>query len=243
MKNIKNILLLIISLLLFSMNSVNANDKKEQSISYTKEELLLIEQLSQLDSEFDISDGELISIVKTKKEEDFLSTVEKQKSMKPSVMTMYVFVQRINTENTIYDDFKIQVIAVWNQTPFFRMQDVITLNWSDDFTMYSSSTRAYYKSVGLRTDKTSMINSFPERSVTYSVGASDWYVQALDKVILTANVRKFKSEGTTKVIGAYVHATAFNGNDFNVTFEKNGDISFSNRGLHNARKEETSFNY
>lgn len=112
MKNIKNILLLIISLLLFSMNSVNANDKKEQSISYTKEELLLIEQLSQLDSEFDISDGELISIVKTKKEEDFLSTVEKQKSMKPSVMTMYVFVQRINTENTIYDDFKIQVIAV-----------------------------------------------------------------------------------------------------------------------------------
>ena len=85
--------------------------------------MILIQQLCQLDPDFNLSDGELVSIIKT--EEDFSSLSVNRNTMKPSVMTMFVFVQRINSNNTIYDDFKIKVITVWKQTPFFRMQDVI----------------------------------------------------------------------------------------------------------------------
>lgn len=80
---------------------------------------------------------------------------------------MIVFVQRIHTHNTKYADFKYKVIADWEQAPLFRMQDALSMNWSDDFTLYSSSIRTAYQSLGLKEGKTSMIHSSHEKGIAY----------------------------------------------------------------------------
>lgn len=76
-----------------------------------------------------------------------------------------------------------------------------------------------------------MISVVPEQAIAYSVEASHWYVQALDKVILTAHVKKLDSEGSAWMRGAYGHTTASFGNGLNVAFEEIGDISFSNHKI------------
>lgn len=209
---------------------------------YTEEEIKLIKEMEETNPEFDLSDGEIVSIEKVvfpvnNRKNDITS----YGAIGSKYMEMTLYAQKL--ENSQYDDFKFQVKADWLSAPFFRMQDAIALAWSDGFSQYTHSCTGYYNSVGYVMGKTSQINSTPEKGVGYSIESSDWYGTSLDYVILTVFAKKANSSGSAVLSAEYAHATAGLGSSFSITFEGEGAISFSTAGLYDVMAADKYFEY
>lgn len=207
---------------------------------YTQEEVEIIEYLIENNPEFDLADGEVVMVMQVSKIIDSLDSVTRG-SIGNDIMTMTLSVQRIVNDG--YDDFKFMVTADWLSAPVFRMQDAIAMSWSDEFSQYEHSCNAYYNSIGLVSGKTSQIRSTPEHGVAYSVESSDWYVQALDKVVLTVKARKYDSSGTAVLAAEYAHATASLGTGFSAEFKGGASISLTTTGLSDSMATDKYFEY
>lgn len=220
------------------------NKDDDRTGRYSEEEIALIKEMQATNPEFDISEGEIVMIKKVTKSLDHNGEMTTRGAIGSNYMTMTLYVQRVNSSNKAYDDFKFQVKADWISTPFFRMQDAVALAWSDNFSQYSHSCNAYYYSLGLAAGKTSQIKSAPEQGVGYSVEASDWYGQALDYVILTVYAKKNAGTGTAVLASEYAHATVALGTGFNVDFKNGGgSIGFSTAGAFDTMSTDKYFEY
>ena len=230
-KCLVNVLLSGIMCVSMTFVPVKANED-DLYAGYTPEEVELIKELESKDSNFNIEDGEVVSIEKQIVKFENGNGQATYGAIGEDYMELTVAAQRINKSNTEYDDYKFVTVATWLMVPAFRMQDAIAIAWSDEFSQYSHSCEAYYKTVGKLDNKTSQIKSAPEVGVAYSVEASDYYGQALDYVVLSVAAKKKNTEDGTGVVSAsYAHAIVSVSSGFSVSFGKDGGISFDLTGL------------
>ncbi len=183
----------------------NREDIQEKRKNLTFNKDILVEDISTMSDEMILEltkqEGEIVSISQTTKT---LHTDE-TKMMSKTDFTMTVVVQKINTENKVYDTFKFIVEGDWKTAPFYEFTDAITLAWSNEFTLKNDDAYIVYTDGKISRDDHDIIRSnvTSEAGLAYDVdlllGKSD------DKVILSATVYQHHSTGKATVIGEYGH--------------------------------------
>ena len=200
----------------------------------------MIQEQIHSNPEFDINDGEIVSISKKRLsvDEDAPKT---RGAIKDEYMDLTVYVQRIASSSK-YDTFKLQAMAEWKKTPVYQLEDALAIAWGDNFSQYSSSCSTYYKGKGLMTGMASRTDEAVDCGVAYTFPARYGPIHPLDTVIVTAYVRKADSNGETIALAEYAHATI--SLVAGISIGINGtNISFSAVGLLDTMASSLYFKY
>ncbi len=239
MKKVLGILLVATLVLILIPASAFAEDMVDWG-EYTPEEVSLIQEQIKNNPEFDINDGEIVSISKKRIyiNEDIPET---RGAIGNAYMDLTVYAQRI-TGLSGYDTFKLQGVAEWKKTPAYQFEDALAVAWGDDFSQYNYSCSTYYKGKGLMTGMASRTDETSDSGVAYTFPARYGPMHPLEKVIVTAYVRKANSTGETTAVAKYAHATISLAAGISVSII-GATINFSAAGLLDTMANSVYFNY
>ena len=240
MKKLLSTLLSLMMLLVLLPTCVSAQEDTIDWSKYTAEEIALIQEQMHSNPEFDINDGEIVSISKKRLSVDE-DTPKTRGAIGDAYMDLTVYVQRIAASSK-YDTFKLQAVAEWKKTPAYQFEDALAIAWGDNFSQYSGSCSTYYKGKGLMTGMASRTDETADSGMAYTFPARYGPMHPLDKVIVTAYVRKADSTGETTAVAKYAHATVSLVAGISVGI--NGtNISFSAAGLLDTMENSLYFEY
>lgn len=242
---------MLISISLLSENIIAIENYTEGAL--TEEEINIVNELSEIDPNFDPYEGEIISVSKTVLVETPETYNENGAStygvIGDNYMDLYVTVSRINSSG--FDKFKIYSYFKWKKQPYFKGTDALAIAWSDDFTLLSSSMNLYYTTEhsdftkGLNKSISNPSAVSPEAGIGYSFDLFNAFPTAfLQSGNLSAYVHKHDSTGTANVVTKYVH-TKLNVGISSFSFSKGSrpSISISVMGASDDRTAYNSFYY
>ena len=230
---------LILMMSMFSVLSFDVYAQESEGLS--DYELEILEEIYDFDPTFEV-DGEFVSISKDVQYlgEGLLDGIGTRGAIGDNYMTIYTTVSRVNTSGK--DTFNVTATAKWKMTPMVRMQDGFAISWGKDFTLNSSSIKAWYKSVGLVSGKTSQIAMKPDTGIGYAVEASDYYGQSLDYVRIYANISHSDRVGSTNLSAQYAHST-FGVGGMGLSIGSGGSFNFSFAGTIDTMSAYKTFSY
>lgn len=191
--------------MIFSFSNIKAyeNETKDNA-NFTSQELKWIEELEEINPEFDEIEGELISISKTDYVFENNQLVETYAAIPSSDMSLYL--TSFKQDSGGYDKYLMQTTATWKKLPKEKKEDVIALSWAGKFAMSSSKCKVYNANNELVPNRSRQVSAVNNAGVGYAVKLGPYNKWDVKKVILEAYVQKADSYGEGNYSAAYAHA-------------------------------------
>lgn len=241
-KLFKIFLCFVLTLLIFPINNISANEGNDES-GFTERELEIIREMEECNPTFKEAEGEVVLV---EQELVCLESLEENLTSPRAVINSNYLLKTTTAKRLTdpgYDNFLFTTKYDWVAAPVIRLTEAVALYWSDNFSFYNHNLIVCYNSLGERTNTSSPSGSIPEYGVSYTFDCSI-SGHTVDYVILNVKAKKNNTTGTANLCSLYVHPTIKVGS-LSIVLQKGSDpiVDFGVSGTYDYLTDDCFFSY